>query len=189
MPARELGADGIPEQLHHLDPLDRLAAAGAAQELIQVRADLVVLEVLGARVDVDEPAGDVLQDDLPDPRVADLHEPAVRHAVLGIGQHRAVLPGDRVTGGGIRQAPEEIAPGQDLAETDLNAAELLGAGDFDRLGEQPGDEFQLHRQAGASVEGKALEETGLLAELLRLAKAAVNEYVLPRDESLIQDQN
>jgi hypothetical protein len=36
---------------------------------------------------------------------------------------------------------------------------------------------------------KALEKTGLRAELLYLAEAAVDEHVLPRDQHLIQDEN
>src|ERR1700689_5800728 len=148
MPARELGADAVPQQLHQLDPVDRVAAARAAQVLVEVRPYLVVPEVLGARVDVDEPAGYVLQDDLPDPRIADLHEPAVCHPVLGIGQYGAVLPGDRVPRGGIRQRPEEVAPGEDLAEAGLHATEVLRAGDFYRLGEQAGNEFGLTAQPG-----------------------------------------
>ena len=68
--AAELAADGVPEQLHQLDALDRVVAAGAADVLVDVRAQLRVLEVLGVRVQVDQAAADALLDDLLDARVA-----------------------------------------------------------------------------------------------------------------------
>src|SRR5438105_13961946 len=46
VPAAELGAHGVPEQLHHLHPADGVVAVGAPQVLVEVAADLRRLEVL-----------------------------------------------------------------------------------------------------------------------------------------------
>src|SRR4051812_11319686 len=74
VPAAELGADGVPQGLHDLDPVDRVDAVGAADVLVEVGADLGGLEVAGVGVEVDQPAGDVGLDDLLDSRVALDHE-------------------------------------------------------------------------------------------------------------------
>src|SRR5580658_6959309 len=45
MPAAELGADRVPEQLHDLDPFDGVDPVRAADVPVQVAADLRVLKV------------------------------------------------------------------------------------------------------------------------------------------------
>jgi hypothetical protein len=56
VPAAELGADRVPQQLHQLDPLDGLDAVRAAQVRIQVGPDIGAGEVVGAGADVDQSA-------------------------------------------------------------------------------------------------------------------------------------
>ena len=67
--AAKFAADGVPEQLHQLDPLLGVVAAGAADVLVEVRAQLRVLEVAGAGVEVDQAAGDALLDQVLDDRI------------------------------------------------------------------------------------------------------------------------
>src|SRR5437870_12740363 len=64
----ELGADRVPQELHELDPLDRVDPARPPQLEAEVLASIRGLEVARVRVEIDEPARDGLLD-----QVLDLH--------------------------------------------------------------------------------------------------------------------
>src|SRR5207244_2057177 len=68
VPTAELGTDRVPQELHELDPLDRVDAARAAQVEVEVAAQVRVLEIARVRVEINEPARHRLLD-----QVLDLH--------------------------------------------------------------------------------------------------------------------
>src|SRR6185369_17192391 len=172
----ELGADGVPQHLHDLDPLHRGHAARAAHVLVEVAADLGRLEVGGVRVQVDQAGGDDLLDDVLDFRHRLLVEHAVGTGEMGIGTHN-VVPGHRALGHGVGKRPERVAPSDDLAELGLHAVETLGAGDLQGARQEAADEVHLDREARAPVHRGALEKARADVELVGLLEVAVHEHV------------
>src|SRR5581483_5135521 len=71
----------------------------------------------------------------------------------------------------------------------LHAAEALHAGGARRLGEQAGDEIELHGEPRAGLHGEAVDEAGAGIELLQPLHVAVNEHVLPGDEDVVEDED
>src|SRR5262249_19938169 len=57
VPAAELGADRVPQELHELDAPHCVDTARTSQIEVQVPAEVRRLEVLGVRVEVDQAAG------------------------------------------------------------------------------------------------------------------------------------
>ena len=114
--AAELAAHGIPDQLHQLDPLDRSVAVGAPDEAVEQGAHVGVLEVHRMGVQIDQRRAEVLLDDLLDPGVGDGREHAVGQAVLELGQDRSLVPRVGSPGHRVGDRPEQVAPGQHLAD-------------------------------------------------------------------------
>ena len=86
-------------------------------------------------------------------------------------------------------APEQVAPRQHFADLRLHAAEVLRAGRFDRLQQQPGQEVHLDRQARAALEHEPRQEPRAREEVVHLVDVAVGEDVLPRHEHLVEDED
>ena len=64
-------------------------------------------------------------DDLPDAAISLASKHPIARARLRIGQHGIADPGRRIVSHGIGKSPEQIAPGDDLAEQRLIASEFV----------------------------------------------------------------
>jgi hypothetical protein len=124
VPAAELGAHGIPQELQQLDALDGAAAIGAAQIPVQVRTELRRLEVRRVRVQVDQGAAQDALDELLDLGIRDRPEQSIGLGIFRIGEHGVADPGDGRARHGVAQAPDEIAPGDQLADGRLHVPRL-----------------------------------------------------------------
>src|SRR6185369_1192642 len=156
----ELSADGVPQQLHQLDPVLGIDAATAADVAVEVGAQFGNLEVVGVGVQVYQAARDDGLDDVLDRRIRDLRDGAVRGGKARVGLDHAV-PRDVALGHCVGEPPHRVAPGDDFAEARLDAVEAGGAGDVERLGEGAADEVELDGETGAAVQGGAAVEAGI----------------------------
>src|SRR5215467_8615232 len=123
----ELGADGVPHQLHQLHAVDGFVAVAAADELIEEGPELRHFEVESARWQVDERAGEAVLDDLLDLRIRDARHHAVRQPVIEVRQHVAFSPRNRRPRHRVGEAPEAVPPREDFADLRLHTAEFPGA--------------------------------------------------------------
>src|SRR5262245_3263715 len=160
VPASELAPDRVPQELHQLDPLDRVDPARAPEVQVEVLPEVRRLEIAGVRVQVDEPAGHRLLDE-----VLHLHVGLGGQHLIGGGRLHAgqdAAAGPRVGGLGhrVRQSPDHVAPGDDLADVRLHSSERPGPGDLGGLDQEAGDEVELDGQPRAAVDEGAGEEAG-----------------------------
>ena len=187
--AAEFGADRVPQQLHDLDALAIADAVRAPHILREVFVDLRVLEILRRGRQVDQRGGDDLLDDLLDAPIGVAGEHPVARAGLRIGQHRVAHPRHRVHRHRVGDRPEQVAPRDHLAEHRLVAAELLGAGGAQRLGDDADHEIELYRQPRAALELVAVEKARARIEHLDLLDVAVEQHVLPRDQHVVEHED
>src|SRR4029450_1837222 len=82
--AAELGADRVPQELHHLDALLVTDAVRTADVFREVSVDLWIFEVPGRGWKIDERRGNDLLHDLLDPAVGLTREDAVARAGLQV---------------------------------------------------------------------------------------------------------
>src|SRR6267378_7759846 len=82
VPATELGSHGVPEQLHEFDALDRAGPVGAAQVLLQIRAQRRRPEVDGVRVEIDQAARQDVFGELLDTWIGDRGEDTIGLSML-----------------------------------------------------------------------------------------------------------
>src|SRR5262249_37522088 len=85
--AAELGADGVPQQLHHLDALFVADAVRTTHVLREILVDVGIFEVLRRRRKINERRGDDFLHDLLDPAVGIAGEDAVARAGVQVGEH------------------------------------------------------------------------------------------------------
>src|SRR2546428_5006661 len=133
VPAPELGPDRVPQELHELDPPDRVHAARSPEIEIEVLAEVSRLEVLRVRVEEDETARHGLLDEVLDLDVGLGRQHLIRRGRLHAGQDAASRPRVVALLHRIRQAPDHVAPGDDLADVRLHATNRPRAGDLVRL--------------------------------------------------------
>src|SRR5262245_44133331 len=160
VPAGELGADRVPQKLHELDAPHGVDTVRTAQIEVQVLAQVRRLEVLRVRVEVNQAAGHRFLD-----QGLDLHVRLGRQHLVGGGrlhgrQDAAAGPRVGALGHRVRQSPDHVAPGDDLADVGLHAAERARAGDLGGLDQEASDEVELDRQTGAAVDERARQEAG-----------------------------
>ena len=122
-------------------------------------------------------------------RVGDGREDLVGVARIHVGQHVVADPRLRVAHHRVGEAPEEVPPGDHLADIGLHAAIVLGARRLDRLQQQAGDEIELDREPRAAVHDEARQEAGAREEVVGLLDVAVDEDVLPGDQHLVHDED
>ncbi len=189
VPAAEFGADRIPQELEHLDALLVADAVGAAHVAREILVDLGIAEILGRGRQIDQCRGHDLLHDLLHPPIGVAREHAIARARLRVRQHRAVDPRRGIERHGVGQRPEQIPPGDDLAQHRLVAAELVAAGGAQRLGDHAHQEIELDRQPRAALELVAGEEARLREEDLQLVEVAVQEHVLPWNERVVEHED
>ena len=141
------------------------------------------------RVHVDQAARQDALDELLDAGVRNGGEHTVGLRVLRIGQHGVADPADGRARHRVTQAPEEIAPGDGLADRRLHVARLARADGVHGLQDQAGDEIQLDRQTRAPVEHRARQEAGAREEHVRLLHVFVHEDVLPRHQRVVENED
>src|SRR5580693_6295461 len=93
VPPAELGAHGVPHQLHELHAIERGVAVGAAHESFEIIANLGHLEIVGVRGQIDQRARQYVFDDLLKAWINQVGRYAIGQAVIEIGQHIARRPG------------------------------------------------------------------------------------------------
>src|SRR5262252_7524134 len=98
VPAAELGAHRVPQELHELDALDGVDAARAAEVAIEVTPEIRRLEVARMRVEVDEPARHRLLDEVLDLHIRFGGQHLIRSGWLHSGKDAAARPGIRRLG-------------------------------------------------------------------------------------------
>src|SRR5262249_52366047 len=145
VPAAELGSDRVRQELHQLHALDRVDAAGAAQVQVEILAQIRVLEVPGVRVEVDEPAGDRLLDQVLDLHVGFWRQHLVRGRRLHGRHDAAAAPRVAALRHRVRQSPDHVAPRDDLTDVRLDPAERARPDHLRRLDHPAGDEDELDR--------------------------------------------
>ena len=69
VPSTKFRADGVPEQLHQLDPLFGIIATRAANVLVEVGAQGGIVEVPRTGVEIDQAAGHTLFNQVLDDRI------------------------------------------------------------------------------------------------------------------------
>src|SRR5580698_4275484 len=158
--AAELCSESVPDQLHHLDPRFGRVPVRASYVLAEVLADLGYSPVHGIRVGVDECAGQVLLEDLLNPRVRLCHHHPVDRRSFDIWHDRSVCPGSGLVHHRIYEAPEQVTVHDYLTDSRLHAAEVLGTGHLEPLDQQPAEEVELYRKADASLQQGAEYEPG-----------------------------
>src|SRR5262249_20236798 len=98
-------------------------------------------------------------------------------------------PRRRIVGHGVGEPPEQIAPGDDLAEQRLVAAEFIGTGRPQRLGDDADEEVELDREARAALQLIALEESGLRKEGPQFFDVTVQGDVWPRKQQVVENED
>ena len=109
--------------------------------------------------------------------------------MLRVRQHGVADPRDGRARHRVAQAPEEVAPGDRLADRRLHVARLARADGVHGLQEQAGDEVELHREARAALQNGAGQEAGVREEGVRLLDVLVHEDVLPRHEGVVEHED
>ena len=89
---------------------------------------------------------------------------------------------------GVGQRPERVAPGEDLADAGLDAAEGDRPRRLERLDEHAGEEVELDRQARAALEHRPPDEPREVVGAGDL-EVAVDQEVLPRDQRVVEHQH
>ena len=82
-----------------------------------------------------------------------------------------------------------MPPRQNLAQGRLHAAECVGAIGRDRLGEEASHHIQLHRQAGAGLQGEPIHESGFGIEAIRPFRIPIYQKVFPGDEDVVENDH
>ena len=122
-------------------------------------------------------------------RVRHRRDDLIGVARVHVGQKVVADPGARIAHHGVGQRPEQVAPGDHLADVRLHAAEVLGAGRLGRLQQQAGDEVELDREPRAAVDDEARQESGAREEVVGLLDVGVDEDVLPGHQHLVHDED
>ena len=122
-------------------------------------------------------------------RVGDGGDDGVGVAGVHVRQEIVADPGPGIAHHGVGQRPEQIAPGDHLADIGLHAAIVLGAGGLHRLEQEPGDEVELDGEPRAAVHHEARQEAGARKEVVGLLHVAVDEHVLPGHQHLVEDEH
>ena len=153
MAAAKFGADRVPQELHDFDPLLVVDAVGAGGRICARYGSITGFwKSLVEDRKIDQGGRDDLFHDLPDPAVSIPGEYAIACAGLRVRQHGVIDPGRRVLGHGIGEPPEQVAPGDDLAEHRLIAAEFIGAGRPQRFGDHADEKVELYSKPRAALE-------------------------------------
>ena len=179
----------VPQELHQLDPLLRLVAVRAAEIAVEIGADLGVLEVHGVAVEIDQARGHRLLDQVLDLGIGHGGDDLIGAARIHVGQHIVADPRLGVAHHGVGEAPEQVPPGDHLADIGLDTAIVLGARGLHRLEEKAGDEVELDREPRAAMDDEARQEAGAREEVVGLVEIAIDEDVLPGDEHLVHDEH
>ena len=69
------------------------------------------------------------------------------------------------------------------------AAKIVATGRVQRAGDQPGDEIELDRVAGAALKAEAVQEAGARVKAQDLVGVAVDQDVLPGDQHLVEHED
>ncbi len=152
----------------------------------KILVDLRIFEVLRRRRKIDQRRSDDLLHDLLDPAISIAGEHAIARARLHVGKHRAIDPRRGICRHRIGQSPEQIPPGDHFAQHGLIAAEFVGTGSAQRLGDDADQEVELDRKPRAALELVARQEPGLREKDLELLEVAVKEHVLPGNERVVE---
>ena len=122
VPATELCADAVPQELHRLHALFGVHAMRTAHVLVQQRPDFRAPEVADGRRQVDQRGRRRLADDLHDLGIGLRREHPIGDRRLQLRQDPAGVPGVGVGRHGVGQRPEQVPPGDHLAEHHLDGA-------------------------------------------------------------------
>ena len=82
-----------------------------------------------------------------------------------------------------------MAPRHQLAQQHLVGAYLVAAGRAQGLGQQPGDQVELHAIARAALEHAAVQKTRSGKEAHHPRRVAIDEHVLPGHEHVVEDED
>ena len=189
MPSGKLRAHCIPQQFHEFDALDRGVTVRAAHELIEILANFGNFEILGVRREIDQRASHHVFYDLPNSRIGQIGSNAIRHAVVEVGQHVARRPRSGRPRHRVGKAPKQITPRQHFANLRLYAAEILRAGSFDPFEQQSGDEIELNRQPGATLEHESRQEASARKKLIYLVNVSIAKDVFPGNKNLVENDD
>ncbi len=189
MPPAELGPHGIPEQLQHLDPLDRVVAARAPEIAIDQGPKLGVLEIVGVGVQIDQTTRDGLLDDLLHPGIGRGRQRPVGHAVGRIGLVGTAHPRLCRFAHRVAERPEGVAPGQDLPDLHPRAGGAAIADRLRGLQQETRQKVEFYGEARAPVHAKARDESRQREVAVGLVEIAIEEDVLPGHEHLVEHQD
>ena len=186
MATAELGANGVPEQLHQLDAVLCTIPVRATDIFIKIWTEFGILEVDGTGVEVDHAARQGLFDEVLNDGVEGRSKHLVSRGCLHIGQNGPIRPRLSVTRHRLCQAPEQVAIGNDFPNASLHAAVILRAGRFNGLEHESCDKLKLDGQASASLQERSWQEAGLGEKVVGPFDVAADEHILPWDERVVE---